>query len=222
MATRIGGVVVLVLGLAMTAEAQVVVRQNWGPGWWGMGPGYTGTTPQESWARGMSEVIRARGDAYEAATRGAINYEQARAGYLENQARWQELHLQRKDTINQQRQMRADANRANRERQQASQPAARPPELLSDVLYDRAAGIIHWPEALMNEGFADLRSQLDDSLKIRARTGDHAPVNRQILDLAQQMTNRLRAQIRDIPAASFMEARRFLDQLANEMRIGLG
>jgi hypothetical protein len=74
----------------------------------------------------------------------------------------------------------------------------------------------------MNEGFGELRSQLDDALKVRARTGDHAPVNRQILDLTQQMTNRLRAQIRDIPAASFMEARRFLDQLGNEMRIGLG
>lgn len=216
-----------VILLAAAADGQVnrppvVVRGYPGAGWWGgVAPGYTGTTPAESYARGMSEVIRARGDAYEAATRGAISYEQARASYLENQARWQEMHLQRKAMLEQQRQQQVLANRAANERRQSG-PTSKPPELLSDVIYDRASGAVHWPEALAGEGFSQERVKLDEALKVRARTGDHAGVNQQIIDLTEQMQSRLKSRIREMPPANYLEAHKFLDQLAKEMQLGLG
>ncbi|MDZ4685546.1 MAG: hypothetical protein SH850_10825, partial [Planctomycetaceae bacterium] len=194
----------------------------YGGGWWGgISPGYTGSTPAESYARGMSEVIRAEGDAYEAATRGAINYEQARASYMENKLRWHEISLQRQQMGEQQRAQNAAAERAARERRQASNPE-KPPELLSDGQYDRATGAVHWPELLATEAFADQRAKLDEALKVKSHTGENFQVNQQIINLTQDMQTRLKGRIRDVPSSTYLEARKFLDQLGREARMGLG
>jgi hypothetical protein len=187
--------------------------------WGGMGARYTGTTPAESYARGMSEVIRAQGDAYEAATRGAISYEQARANYMENKLRWHEISLQRQQMGEQKRAQNAAAERAARERRQAT-AGDKPPELLSDAQYDRTTGTVHWPELLATEPFADQRAKLEETLKVRARTGGHASINQQIIDQTQDMQTLLKSRIRDVPPASYMDARKFLDQLTREARLG--
>ena len=123
--------------------------------------------------------------------------------------------------LGQQRQQQVAANRAANERRQTSQPP-KPAELLSDVIYDRASGTVHWPEALTAEAFAKERAQLDEALKVRSRTGDHVGVNRQIIDLTGQMQATLKSRIREIPPPNYLEAHKFLDQLAREMQMGLG
>jgi hypothetical protein len=225
MRTRVAIVGGLLLMLATAAESQVVVRPRGAVaaygGWGGWGGGYTGTTPQESWARGMSDVIRAQGDAYEAAARGAISYEQARTAYMDNQLRWHQISLERQRMGEQQRAEKAAADRATRERRQAS-AVTKPPELLSDGQYDRSTGTAYWPELLATETFADQRAKLDAALKTKAHTGENAQLNQQIIDLSNDMLSRLKASVRDVPPATYMESRKFLDQLSKEAKMGLG
>ncbi|HUQ68498.1 MAG TPA: hypothetical protein VM165_03180 [Planctomycetaceae bacterium] len=216
---------------AMTADSQVVTatgpRGNtvsgvgYGGGWWGGAGANFSSTPAEGYARGMSEVIRAQGDAYEAATRGAINYEQARASYMENKLRWHEISLQREQMGEQRRAEYAASQRAARERRQASN-TEKPPELLSDGQYDRTTGTAHWPELLATEAFSAQRAKLDEALKVKAHTGENFQVNQQIINLTQDLQTLLKARIRDVPPSTYLEARKFLDQLAREARMGMG
>jgi len=220
----------VLVAFAMTADSQVVgvsgPRGNtaygvgYGTGWWGGGANFS-STPAEGYARGMSEVIRAQGDAYEAAARGAISYEQARASYQENKLRWHEISLQREQMGEQRRAEYAASQRAARERRQASN-TQKPPELLSEGQYDRTAGTVHWPELLATDAFKDQRSKLEEALKVKAHTGENFQVNQQIVNLTQDMQTLLKGRIRDVPPSTYLEARKFLDQLAREARLGLG
>ncbi|MGH7127660.1 MAG: hypothetical protein ACREIV_03765, partial [Planctomycetaceae bacterium] len=81
-------------------------------------PGSFSASPIESFYRGRADLIRARGQAYEDLTQAAINYEEARARYIENLRNWQELQNQRNERT------RMYQSRRNREREE--QYATRP------------------------------------------------------------------------------------------------
>jgi hypothetical protein len=213
----------ILLATALTADSQVVVGPNGGVapgGWWSGGTNFA-STPQEGWARGQADLIRAQADAYETAARGAISYEQARTSYMENRLRWHQIALQRQQMGEEQRANKAAAERAARERRQAT-AVVKPPERLSDSLYDRTTGVIQWPELLMTSPFAEERALLDQALKLRAHTGDSFSVDQQILNLTTAMLDRLKSHIREVPSGSYLEARKVLDLLGKEMRQALG
>ncbi|OYW13512.1 MAG: hypothetical protein B7Z55_16735, partial [Planctomycetales bacterium 12-60-4] len=195
-----------------------------GLGWYGgFGPGYyTGTTPAESYARGQAEMIRAQGEAYRAAAAGAIDYEQARASYMENQLRWHQIQLERRQMGEQERQEHYAAERAARERRNSS---AEPPPAatsLSDSQYDRGTGTITWPEVLQANGFANGRTEVEELLKLRARTGNTNDVSEQIYDATSAMLTQLKQQVKSLPPTGYIEARKFLTLLMSEVQPPVG
>src|SRR5690606_26093008 len=96
----------LLFGLAAAdvASAQVVRPWYWGPGVhvnpWGVAPGWPygygyGYGPTSAYGdalRGQADVLRGLGQYNRATTEAMINYEQARAQYIENRKRWLETY----------------------------------------------------------------------------------------------------------------------------------
>lgn len=234
MSTRLWIAAIACVGCSLASAAQVRFTPGTGfhninvryPGawWWGAGafaPGYyAGTTPAESYAMGQAALIRAQGDAYRAAAAGAIDYEQARRTFMENQQRWHEITLQRRQMGEQQRAERAAADRAARERRALANPPS--PIAMSDAQYDPKTGEVTWPELLQTDQFLSQRQQLDELLKLRAHTGKTADVDEQILQSATAFRNDLKQKIRQLPPSDYIESRKFLDSLINDARSSLG
>ncbi len=226
MRVRIGLVVALVLGLAVVGDAQV--RRygyrgglGWGALYGGLGAGYTGSTPAESYARGQAEMLRAQGDAYQAAAAGAIDYEQARGAYMENQKRWQEIQMERRKMGEQERQEHYAAQRAARDRRSVSAP---PPAAmsLSDAQYDRGTGAISWPEVLQGDAFATGRAAIEELLKLKAHTGSTSDVNDRIYQSTSALLAQLKQQVKTLPPSGYIEARKFLTLLQSEVQPPVG
>lgn len=222
MCNRIGLVVALVLGLAVAGEAQVRrygYRGGYGLGafYGGFGAGYTGSTPAESYARGQAEMLRAQGDAYQAAAAGAIDYEQARGAYMENQKRWQEIQMERRKLGEQERSEHYAAERAARARRNVSTP---PPAAvtLSDSQYDRGTGTINWPEVLERDAFAKTRQDIEQLLRLKAHTGSTNQVNDQLADAVQEMLADLKKEVKSLPPSGYIEGRKFLTLLLSELQ----
>jgi hypothetical protein len=176
------------------------------------------STPQEGYARGMADMIRAQGQAAESAARAAIDYETARSAYIQNQKLWHETALQREQYGLQRREQYYAAQRAARDRRAAMAENAPPPTRLSSSQYDRASGLVKWPEALQTEAFAKDRAALEELLVVKAHTGHTGNINQKIYDAAKAMQARLKSQIRDLHPNVYLDARKFLDYLAAEAR----
>lgn len=191
-------------------------------GGWGWGWGWEGnfaSTPQESYARGMADVIRAQAQAQESAARAAIDYETARSAYIQNQKLWQETAMQREQYGLQRREQYYASRRAARDRRKAMTAAEdAPPPRLSSSQYDRATGLVKWPEALQAQAFTPERTALEELLVVKAHTGSTVDVNQKIYDATKALQNKLKAQIRDLPPQLYLDARKFLDYLAAEAR----
>ena len=240
MLTRMA-ILLLVVGLAPLADAQInrggvnrggIYSGNRGgvtfrypvAGWWGMnaaagyygGYGNMGSTPAESYARGQAEMIRAQGEAYKNAAAGAIDYEQARAVYLENQQKWQQIQFERKQMGEQKRAEEQAAQRAARERRQASNPTP-PPAEISDLQYEPSTGNVTWPELLQGDQFTNGRKTLEELFKVKAHTGGTSDVNEQIFDAASALRTQLKSQVRQVSPNDYIEARKFLDQVIDDV-----
>lgn len=191
---------------------------------WFIGSGYGygaygGTTAAQSYMQGQAEVIRAQGAAYQAAARGAVDYEQARAAYMENQQRWHEMQLQRQREAAASRDEYFAAQRAARERRQANQPS-KVSDTLSDTVYNRATGEVVWPTLLQQDLFKDSREELGNLLRTKAHTGSVDNIDEQIVQAAAVLREQLRQQIRSVTPHDYIDARRFLDQLTDEIQAG--
>jgi hypothetical protein len=203
------------LTIANSAVAQLALgAYAYGQGW---GSNFA-STPAEGYARGMADVIRAQGQAYESATRGAIAYEQARSAYIQNELLWQQTAQERQREGYARREQYYANQRALRDRRNAMADHEPPPAKLSAMQYDRATGLVKWPDALQTEPFSGDRKGLEDLLVTRAHTGESSAVDRRIHDSALQMQARLKGQIRDLPPQSYLDSRKFLDLLAAETR----
>ena len=204
---------------AATAQVRVGVRRPYGGyrgygGWWG-GLNYSGNigvTPAESYARGQAESLRAQGEAYKSVSEGMVSYEQARSEYIKNQEQWLQLQAERRQYHDQ----KAAADRAQLQRRLA---APRPePVRLSDAQFDRSHGTLEWPALLQTPQFEADRKQLEELIAVRQRTGDTGNVSEQIINNAKALQTKLKAQIRDVDPHQYIDARKFLDALANEAR----
>lgn len=203
---------------AVRTGVGVGLGAGWWGGGWGFGPGYTGSTPAESYARGQAELIRAQGQAFQAAAAGAVDFEQARAAYLENKLRWQQVRDERQAMGQQRRAEEAAAQRAARERRAAANPPSPGSTSIPDVQYDESTGTVSWPEVLQSPDFATGRMALEDLFKVKAHTGGTSDVNQQILESATSLRTQLKSEVRNLPPSGYIEARRFLDQVVNSVR----
>ncbi|MBI1349059.1 hypothetical protein GC163_22535 [bacterium] len=215
---------IVLLSVVLVADGQVY--RNYGyrnpgyGGWWGgvgIYAGGIGTTPAESYARGQADVLRAQGQAYEAAARGAVSYEQARATYIENQERWHQIQMERQKQGEQARAEKQAADRAARERRQANQSPPTPQLALSDSQYDRASGTVHWPLLLGDARFNTNREELEQELLLRAHVGSTLDNDARIVATTDALIAQLKADIKTLPPTDYIEARKFLNALKNEV-----
>lgn len=228
MSKRIVGGMLVFLVTASLLDAQVHFRRPYvrypaAVGWgFNFGSVDFASTAAEGQARGQAALIQAQGQAMQAASVSAINFEQARSQYIQNRQQWDQIRQQRRDAAEQQRAADQAARRAERERLNAQAPPRPPAAGLSNLQVDPNTGDVTWPEVLQAEKFATSRAALQDLLKVRAHTGATADINQQIFDSATLFRNELRDEIRNLPPSGYIEARRFLDQLITESRSGLG
>lgn len=213
----------LVAGLASAALAQYGdTRVGWGVAtpWGGWGWNYSGplgSTPAESYARGMADLTRARGEAYANAARGAIDYEAARKSYIENQQLWQESMQERRRMALSEREADTAQRLASRDRWLATrdQPG---PETLSEAKYDKETGHVEWPTGLQGDEFAPLRNSISQGLEILGRTSGHGDTATRAVEEINALQANLKAKITQMDAGEYIEARKFLDSLRSQIQ----
>jgi len=189
-------------------------------GGWGWGySGPIGTTPAESYARGMADLTRARGEAYQAAARGAIDYEAARQTYIQNQKLWQQTMDERRRMGLAERNAYYEQKRASRDRYLQNRSRATT-ETLSASQYDPETGRISWPAGVADSAFEEDRQAVEQLLQMRAHTSANSMNAADIAQHCQNMLATMKSLITTIPAPDYIEARKFLEGLMAETQQG--
>jgi len=198
-----GSLVLLVAACAAPASAQ----------WYG---GYFASTPAEGYAMGMAAVIYSAGAANWMNSAAAINLEQARSAYLDNQIKLTETYYAKKRM----HQSYVDSTRKPGLSSQrlASLAKSAPPVPLSDEELDPVTGQVAWPSVLRQEDYEPLRQKLDALFAERAEEGGNISIQQAnaIADSSKQLAAELKKRLREYPSGDYMTARRFVERLSRE------
>lgn len=201
--------------------------------WYGVGLGYGmgaggmgwggASTPESAAGHAMGDIIRSQGMYNQMTTAGMINVEEARSKFIENQRQWTEVYMQRERILAAQRAQRTQDARARNAQMQEFQATHSdiPPRLPTSEL-DPLTGRITWPSALLRDGFAANRQQIDGLFATRAHAGTTSELTSQIARSVKGLQDELRKSIREIVPQEYMDARRFLDRLSLEGRFPTG
>jgi len=174
-------------------------------------------TPGESYARGLSDMTRSQSIANLNNSEAAINMTEAARKGMENRQQWTDTYFQMRDANRQYRAQergpKATMEDAVRYAQLGKPAALSPSEL------DTVDGAISWPMLLQSPQYADYRAQLESLYAKRAEYGgittdDYFQINR----TTGAMLDALKTQVRNVPPAEYMAARRFIESLAYEAR----
>jgi len=186
---------------AQTASAQ----------FWDLAP--RASTAQEGAARGMADVVRSAGMYNLATSESLINVETARAQYIENRNRAQEVYFER-------RRRNESFREENRRPRVTSEQifrmnSQRAPSRLNSAQLDPLTGELQWPFILLDDPFDGYRSVLDEAFVTRAQHGSFASVSeyRHTLRTANDMFEVLRQRIRDFEPQQYMQASNFMEAL---------
>lgn len=230
--------ILLVVGIAgaallwseNSAQAQYYVRgrgawyrpYGYG-GWGGWGWNAGGGTVAQGYGEGLSQVIRARGQAEKDNAQAQLTWQEVRSKNIENNekaadAYWamKERYQQRRETERQQNAERAARNRAQLE---SAGNSSRMRGLGPDG-FDPVTGKINWPLALQAPEFEEYRAKLDQLFEHRTLIGDAAgpEIRQEILATTNAMRDALRQQITSMASEDYIDARKFIDGLAFEGR----
>lgn len=202
----------LVAGIAI-AGAGTAYGEPWWPGY----EHYGASTPAESYARGIADIIRARGLAADLASRGAVNLGQARRQEIENWVQWTKAYFEVR-RINREYQLERRGPRPTPEDFVRYAQMGKP-QRLSPSQLDTVTGQINWPGILRLPPFDYYRQVLDALFKERAERGGLTAASylkvREIIDGAM---TQLQSLVRQLPSEDYVGARRFLESLAYEAR----
>ncbi len=220
----------LPLGLVLLA-ASFVLAQGYTPGgsnttyfpgmgFGGGGYGWGGhaSTAEEGVQRGFADVVRSAGAANLMNSAAAQNWEAARKQYIENR-------LQATDTFFEMRRVNAEARDAKRPRPLSTEQYVRlarqqAPARLSVSQFDPLSGTISWPGLLRADQFKAERETIEKLFKERATGVD---TNATEIDAAiQALSDKLRPAAQTANANDFIQARRFVESLAQEARLVRG
>ncbi|MBX3448712.1 MAG: hypothetical protein KF777_04085 [Planctomycetaceae bacterium] len=213
----------LVVGLGSAVLAQYGdTRVGWGfsSPWGGWGwnfSGPLGSTPAESYARGMADLTRAQGEAYANAARGAIDFEAARQSYIQNQQLWQQTMQERRRMALSEREADTARRLASRDRWLATRQSAAT-ESLSEARFDKDTGHIEWPTGLQGDEFAAQRDSIARGLEVLSRTSGHGDTATHVVEQITSLQADLRAKITQMDAGEYIEARKFLESLRSQIQ----
>lgn len=133
---------------------------------WGYYPDNRASTPGESHARGMADVVRSQGVYNLTTSQAAINMTEAQSRYIDNRDQWTNTYFQMRD-----------ANRKYRAAERGPRPSmenlvryaqAGKPKQLSPSELDVITGGVSWPKLLQTEPFSESRKQVEQLFAKRA------------------------------------------------------
>ena len=165
--------------------------------------------------RAQAELTIAQGKAAKDAAIAAEHTEQARAQYIENQARYNQLRQQQREVIEARK---AKETEARRERG-AARPQKKPTDLysrLSAVQLDRTTGKVQWPESLTGMKFEEDRQKIESVLNSIAQNGPDERSAGIIRETANHMKSGTNEILSDISFETYTDARKFLGSLSVE------
>lgn len=227
----------LIFLLAATLSAAVVQPALAdGPGSWaGGGPwypyggayfgpySYHAATAAESYGRGLADVLRAQAEFNRLTSEAAINAQAARAQAITNAQDAVQAYF----NIRRQAREYRQAERRPRPSLEAIERYARDarPDALSPSQLDGLTGRVNWPILLGHETFQAPREKLEELLDrwaVSRNLGAAANFGAQeylaVLQLTDEMIDKLREQVHLLPAQDYVSAKRFLESLAHEIQ----
>lgn len=177
---------------------------------------YGGPTAYGNYARGMAQVVRARGQAARDYTQAQINRQVALSKYLENQKKWNEIYQARKQAAEEaRRKKREERKRAAEERRsRPSPPQARITFQPGDR--DPETGQLNWPEVLQSSEFAAQRKAIQEQFDLKAKTQATPAIKSKVIDTAMDMKTALRAKVNDVPINTLLAGLNYLDRVMHE------
>jgi hypothetical protein len=188
-------------GLASAASAQVVYNNA--------------STAGESYARGLGDVIRSEGEYNLNSSQAAINMTQARRASIQNQQLAAQTYFDMRK-MNRAYQAEERGPRPTMEQIVRMAQSGMPKELSPSQL-DSISGKINWPALLNTPTYAESRKKIEDVFAKRAKYGGMAFDDEQTLwQTTNAMLEQLNDQIRDVPPASYLASKKFIQSLAYE------
>jgi len=180
------------------------------------------STVGESWARGMSDVIRSQGEANLRNSEAAINVEEARSRYFDNRLKYTQTYFENR-RMN--REYRA-AERGPRITEQQAERIAREraPKRATTNDLDPITGSLAWPRALTEAQYEPSRQKIEELFQARASQGGAIGMDtfRDIQSAADELLTALHANIGNYSPNDYMDAKRFVERLQNEARFPVG
>ncbi len=179
------------------------------------------STVGESHARGLSDMVRSKGQYNLETSQAAINMTEVQKRNMENREQWTNTYFQMRKTNK--------AYRAAERRPRASMAdlvrfaqAGKPAPMTSRQL-DSVTGKISWPIILQADRYATYRSELQSLFATRANHGgvsldDHLAIGK----TTKATLAALKKQVREVPQTDYIASRKFLKSLAYEARVPTG
>jgi hypothetical protein len=175
----------------------------------------------ESHARGLSDVVRSRGQHEMDSAQARVTRAEARSRELDNRLKSSQTYFEMRNYNREQRFGTPDEKyakkRANEEKYAKYARHANPDEL-TDSQLDPLTGKIKWPFSLMSPKYENYRNQLDDLFEQRARHGGQISYRtyEQIKFTTKDFLKALREDIREMDPQDYLAAKRFVNALAHE------
>ncbi len=176
------------------------------------------TTPGQSFAYGIGDVVRSKGAYNLWSSQAAINATEADRNDIQNRDLWTNTYFQmrreQRSAVAEQRGPRPSAEDLARYAQMSK------PKPLGPNQLDAVSGKVYWPRSLRTDQFVSSRGVLDELFAKRARYGDVSMEDlMKIRDETNRMLVQLNQQIRDIPPMEYTSAKQFLASLAYQVQL---
>ena len=181
-----------------------------------------GTTAAESYMRGRAAMMRAMADYNLRMSQAAIHRQEAYRKYLENRKKAVTTYFEMREKN---RQYRAE------ERKPAPTPDAiaryakvAVPDRPSADEFNRATGEIYWPAVLQSHEYGYYRVELDTLFASRTSgySGQGSENCERVQLVVEKMRSMLKANIDYMSPQDYVDAKRFLNELAYEAKFEVG
>ncbi len=211
---------VIACGLLVPAPLQAQIYSPWyAPS--SSGYGYGGSfasTPAQGYLNGMSEVIRAQGEANANNAKAAIDGETARSKYIENRLQWQRTYYEMKGDYHEYYEENYAKPGREKYKNYLAHAESGVPEKLSPSTVDYSVGGIEWPQPLQADQFGEARREVEELLSLRAATGNTSTVVNDLAQAIKRLQNLLKGSISSMNTQEYIAARNFLESLSYEVR----
>lgn len=215
--------VYLAAGLIAMMPGKLAFSQFYTPSYLSGGYGWDSgaSTAQESYARGLADVIRARSEAQLYGAQATTEMEQARRAYIQNRNLAAESFVERRRLRDEYRET-ADNTFYKSKEKLAAYVEGKKTQPLSSSEFDPTSGDLSWPYVLSLPEDQDRREQITRAFEIRAKEGGLDPSEvREASNLIVEWRNALSDRTDEFSMSELASAARFLNRLNAELKTNL-